>query len=69
MRDFESYKRRPMRVDLPSSTLPQVLKRRMSTGSAALLAAGDGRWEIGDGDRADMKRIRTYALQLSGGAR
>jgi hypothetical protein len=42
-------------VDLPSSTLPQVLKRKMSTGRAALPAAGDGRWEMGDRDGADMK--------------
>jgi len=32
MSDFESYRRRPMRVDLPSSTLPDVLTRRISTG-------------------------------------
>ena len=31
---FESYRRRPMRVDLPSSTLPAVLKRSRSLVSS-----------------------------------
>jgi hypothetical protein len=37
-----------MSVDLPSSTDPEVLKRRISMGCWVWGIFGDGRWEFGD---------------------
>jgi hypothetical protein len=60
MIDFESKRRRPISVDFPSSTLPHVLKRRISIGAGVVAAlrtgAGDGTEEVEDGEAtADMK--------------
>jgi hypothetical protein len=59
MIDFESKRSRPMSVDFPSSTLPHVLKRRISIGAGAVAAlrtgAGDGTEEEDGEATADMK--------------
>src|SRR5262245_23319215 len=56
-----------MSVDLPSSTLPQVLKRRMSTGSWAGPAWAAG-VEAGDGEvSTDILEIPRLLAVLHGG--
>src|SRR5437879_6298582 len=58
-----------MSVDLPSSTLPQVLKRRMSTGSAgAALAALTKGADEGEGEAStDILEITRLLAVLHGG--
>ena len=41
-----SYSRRPMRVDLPSSTEPAVVKRRRSAGTPVGADVGEGVGEV-----------------------